>query len=67
QKMPGMSGLETAQAILARRPRQRIVMCSAYVDADLVRRAEDAGIHHCLTKGDIGRIPDTLRKVAAEA
>lgn len=60
ERMPGVSGIDAAKEILARRPHQRILMCSAHLDADLRRRAEEAGIHACITKGEVHRIPDAL-------
>jgi DNA-binding NarL/FixJ family response regulator len=66
ERMPGMSGVETALAVLARRPDQRIVVCSAHLDADLRQRAEAAGVRLCLTKGQIAEIPDVLRRLMAE-
>jgi YesN/AraC family two-component response regulator len=65
QMMPGMSGIQTAMKILERRPRQRIVMCSAYLDMELARRAAAAGIGLCVTKGEIGSVPDAVLALAA--
>jgi len=64
QRMPGLSGIETAKKILSRRPDQGIVLCSAYLDPDLRREAEAAGVRVCLAKGDIRRIPQILRSIA---
>ena len=65
ERMPGMTGVETAKLILAKRPGQRIILCSAYMDPELRARAEAHGIRVCLTKGEIGRLPQTLRELAA--
>jgi DNA-binding NarL/FixJ family response regulator len=65
QRMPGLSGIDTAREILKRRPGQGIVLCSAFLDTELRREAEAAGIRVCLPKGDIRRIPEVLRKVGA--
>lgn len=68
ERMPGLSGIETAALILEKRPGQKIVMCSAYLDPELRRKAEAVGIKVCLTKGDIRRIPEELfRAVTAQA
>jgi YesN/AraC family two-component response regulator len=64
ERMPGMNGIEAAAQILEHRPGQRIILCSAYLDTELKRRAKLAGIKVCLPKGDIGRIPDTIRRLA---
>lgn len=66
ERMPGMSGTETAALILRRRPGQRIIVCSAYLDAELRQKAEALGIKVCLTKQQIGTIPDVLRELMAE-
>jgi CheY-like chemotaxis protein len=65
QRMPGLNGIETAKAILQRRPGQRIVLCTAYLDSELQREAEAVGILVCLPKGEIRKIPQVLRYIAA--
>lgn len=65
ERMPRMSGLETAGQLLADRPGQRIVLCSAYLDSDLQRQANDVGITVCLPKRDIARLPDVIKKLIA--
>ena len=64
EMMPGMSGIETAEALRRRRPGQLMIMCSAYVDDDLRRRAERAGILMCLPKERVREIPAALREIA---
>ena len=59
-QMPEMTGLETAEAILAEQPDQRIILYSAYLDDDTHRQATQLGITACLPKGDLSRIPDAL-------
>lgn len=65
EMMPDMRGLDVAQAIRQRRPGQLMIMCSAYLDEDLRRRAEEAGIRICLTKDQMTEIPDALRAVSS--
>lgn len=65
QRMPGLTGIETAREILRRRPRQHIVMCSAYLDPELRRDAEIVGVSACLAKGDIRRLPEVLREITS--
>ena len=55
--MPGLTGIEAAPMILARRPGQKLLLCSAYVDAELRDRAEAAGIADCVSKDDMEAIP----------
>src|SRR5436190_19864305 len=65
--MPQLDGLEAAERILARRPDQRIALCSAFIDDRLRARARDAGIVACLTKGDFHTLPQALPEVALAA
>jgi CheY-like chemotaxis protein len=65
--MPEVDGLEAAEQILARRPRQPIVLCSALIDDQLRERARQAGIVACLSKGELDSIPEVLREVAQAA
>lgn len=65
QRMPGMSGIETATELRARRPGQRIVLCTAFLDQELQREAESVGISACLGKGDIPRLAATLMELAS--
>jgi len=60
QQMPEMTGLEAAATILAEQPDQRIILYSAYLDADTHRKASELGIRACVPKGDLTRIPDAL-------
>lgn len=65
QRMPGLSGIETAKQMLAERPGQKIVMCSAFLDTDLRREAEAAGIAVAIAKREIDRLPQVLRELVA--
>jgi DNA-binding NarL/FixJ family response regulator len=61
QMMPGMTGLETAELIRARRPRQPMILCTANLDADLRDQAEAAGIKISLSKDHFNEIPAAIR------
>jgi DNA-binding NarL/FixJ family response regulator len=61
QMMPDMNGLQTAARIRALRPEQVIVLCSAYLDADLVAEARAVGVDWCVGKEHVGRLPDLIR------
>src|SRR4051794_25978965 len=60
QRMPGVSGLETAKRILAERPEQAIVLFSSYLDPDVRAEAERLGVRVCLPKDDIKQLPQVL-------
>jgi NarL family two-component system response regulator YdfI len=64
QMMPGMGGIETATRIFERRPQQVVILCSAYLDDDLRREAAAIGIHACLSKAEINRIPETVLSIS---
>lgn len=66
-RMPGLTGLETARRILADDPAQSIILFSAYLDAGIVAEAEALGIHACIAKTDVDRLPDALWQLAAGA
>ena len=59
QRMPGATGLETAQKILAEHPEQAIVLFTAFLDDAIRRSARRLGIS-VLAKQDIQRLPQTL-------
>ena len=67
QRMPGLSGLETAAALLERRPGQRMMLCSAFLDDSLRREALEAGFGQCIQKHEIPQLPDLLRALARDA
>jgi DNA-binding NarL/FixJ family response regulator len=62
--MPGLGGLETARRILVRRPHQRIILFSAYLDDQIRDAARDLGITACLSKVDYERLPEIIRAAA---
>jgi DNA-binding NarL/FixJ family response regulator len=55
--MPAVTGFEAAPMILARRPDQKILLCSALVDEEVCAKADDAGISECVSKDDMDAIP----------
>jgi DNA-binding NarL/FixJ family response regulator len=62
--MPVVGGLEAAPMILERRPGQKILLCSAYVDQETCDRAERAGIAVCVSKDDLDAIPRVAWELA---
>ena len=59
-RMPGATGLETAQRILAEHPDQAIVLFSSYLDREVLVKAERLGVRVCLAKDDIRQLPDVI-------
>jgi two-component system chemotaxis response regulator CheY len=64
-RMPDMTGLETAELMLAERPDQDIIMFSAYLDTATIDRASELGIRLCMPKTDVARIPEALWNLGA--
>ena len=56
-RMPRIDGFEAAPMLLARRPGLPIVLCSAWVDDEVRRRAAEAGICTVLSKDQFEEIP----------
>jgi CheY-like chemotaxis protein len=63
-RMPRIDGFEAAPMLLARRPDLPIVLCSAWVDDDVRRRAEEAGIRAVLSKDRFDDIPAVVLELA---
>src|SRR4051794_18209045 len=63
--MPVRDGYETAEQILARRPEQRILLCSAIVDDEVRERARAVGISACLSKDEFEDIPRAAMALVA--
>jgi DNA-binding NarL/FixJ family response regulator len=60
QRMPGLSGLDTAQIILAEESDQTIVLFSSCLDDEVRRRAAEIGVARCVDKSQIAYLPEIL-------
>jgi two-component system response regulator DevR len=63
--MPVVGGIEAAPMILARRPGQKILLCSALVDDDVRAKAAAAGIAASVSKDEMEDIPRIAVALAA--
>ncbi len=63
QRMPGLSGLETAIAMLAERPQLPIVLYSAFTDERMEAEAREVGVRACVAKGDAPQLITVLREI----
>jgi CheY-like chemotaxis protein len=63
QRMPGPSGLEVAETMLAEDASQVIVLFSAYLTDTMRERAASIGVRACIAKEDVFSIPDVLRQL----
>ena len=64
-RMPGATGMEVAERVLALCPTQRIVLFTAYLDADVAREAYEIGIRICVKKTDWQQLPTVIADLAA--
>jgi DNA-binding NarL/FixJ family response regulator len=65
--MPGLDGLLTARLIKEERPDQKIILYTAYLDADLEQKAGKAGIALCVEKADgILTLERDIRRLAGD-
>ena len=60
-RMPTMTGIEAAEAILTSHPNQLVVLFSAFVDETLEARAQELGVAACVSKLQAGELPHILR------
>jgi CheY-like chemotaxis protein len=67
EMMPEMNGIEAATILRRTRPAQLTILCSAYIDEDVIDRARDAGMTAWLSKDRIDELPDLIRQVVAAA
>ena len=62
-RMPGLTGVETAKAILADEPDVPIVLYSAFVDDGMTAEARALGVRRCIKKGDVPGLIAALREL----
>jgi DNA-binding NarL/FixJ family response regulator len=66
QQMPGLTGIQTAERLLAQDPDIRIVLYSAFLDSDVREQAERVGVRQCITKGDVSTLIGALRELTGK-
>ncbi len=64
-RMPGLTGLEVAESMLAHNPDQVIVIFSAFLDRNLEAAAKDLGVAECISKVDARHLPSVVRRLLA--
>jgi CheY-like chemotaxis protein len=64
-RMPGLTGLEVAEQILAERPGQLIVLYSAFLDDQVRAEAHEIGIATCVSKDDLEQLPAVIQSLTA--
>lgn len=63
QRMPGLTGLKTASALLAEDPDLPIVIYSAFTTEAMAEEARRIGVRVCIQKGDIPALIAALREL----
>ena len=63
-RMPGHTGLELAEHILAQDPEARVLLFSSYLSDAAVRRAEEIGVAFVVPKDQMRALPGLIRGAA---
>jgi two-component system chemotaxis response regulator CheY len=63
QRMPGLTGMEVAERILAEDPRQPIVLFSAYLTEAMRERARQMGVVECISKEEMFSLPEAINRL----
>src|ERR1700710_3112340 len=62
-RMPGLTGLEVAEQMLAEQPGQVVILFSAHLDSAIKEQARAIGIAACVSKTEASRLPEVIRTV----
>jgi two-component system chemotaxis response regulator CheY len=65
-RMPNLTGLQTAERMLADTPDQIVVLYSAYLDDDVRAEAARIGVAACVSKTDIASLPEVISHLVAD-
>jgi CheY-like chemotaxis protein len=60
-RMPGLTGLEVAELMLAQHPGQVIVLFSAHLDPAVREKARAIGIAACVSKMEASKLAEIIR------
>jgi CheY-like chemotaxis protein len=66
-RMPGLTGIEVAERILALHPTQIVVLFSAALDPVIEAKARELGVNACVSKTDTEKLPGIIRSLIAAA
>lgn len=63
EMMPGMTGVDAMTELRDRRPHQIVIICSAYLDDEVIERARAGGANGWLPKDQMGVLPELIVSV----
>jgi DNA-binding NarL/FixJ family response regulator len=61
-RMPGLSGLDVAEEILAEDPSSIVFLLSAYLDDATIERAERIGVADCIDKDQVREVVNLAKE-----
>ena len=62
QMMPGMTGTSTTMELRETRPTQVVILCSAFLDEEIIGMARRAGITDYVDKKEVAALPAVIRR-----
>jgi CheY-like chemotaxis protein len=65
-RMPGLTGLEVAERMLAKYPDQMIVLFSAHLEPEIEQEARAIGVAACVSKMQASRLPEIIRALLSK-
>ena len=65
EMMPGTTGIDAMTEMRDRRPQQIVIICSAYLDNDVIERARAGGANGWLPKDQMGVLPELIMNVVS--
>jgi CheY-like chemotaxis protein len=65
-RMPGLTGLEVAERMLATYPDQMIVLFSAHLEPEIEEQARAIGVAACVSKMQASRLPEIIRALLSK-
>jgi len=66
-RMPGLTGLQVAERMLAHSPGQVIILFSAFLDRAVEEAARSIGVAACVSKSELRRLPEIIRALLASS
>ena len=66
-RMPGLTGLEVAEQMLAQHPEQVIVLFTAFLDPAVEEQARAIGVTACVSKMEAARLPEIISALLTQA